>query len=62
TDEKQFIASLRMTIKGLSHRWLFWSFFNRLARNLASGGRLVRVEVSRKICSEPFITSEPGRG
>src|SRR6266480_7913280 len=37
-------------------------YFQQIAKNLASGRRLVRVEVSNKSVGKPFIKSIPKRG
>jgi hypothetical protein len=46
-----------MKIKGPVHK-----YFQQIAKNLASGRRLVRVEVSSKSVGKPFIKSMPKRG
>src|SRR6267154_1947238 len=51
------LASLGMKINGPVHK-----YFQQTAKNLASGGRLVRVEVSSKSEDKPFIKSMPKRG
>jgi len=53
----RFLASFGMTINGPFHK-----YFQHIAKNLASGWQLVRVEGSSKSVRGPFIKSMPKRG
>jgi hypothetical protein len=40
----------------------FQKLFRQSAKNLATGGQIVRVEMSSKPVHKPFIKSKPKRG